>query len=142
MTHTIIFLTKFSPKWPQLPFQRNLIRYLHTILLTEPRKGTRLRELDQMGERADQSGLKCFLAFFNAVVLNYKSQYIFLTKDGPLDTSERLIDVFIFVLQCVVQLSLESYCINKTTQQSASSQKLFIEQLQFQKLCQVLRKDN
>lgn len=61
-------------------------------------EGTRLRELDQMGERADQSGLKCFLAFFNAVVLNHKSQYIFLTKDGPLDTSERLIDVFIFVL--------------------------------------------
>lgn len=41
MTHTIIFLTDFFPK---LTFQRNL----HTILLTEPTKGRRLRESDQI----------------------------------------------------------------------------------------------
>lgn len=71
-----------------------------------------------------------FLAFSSAAVLDHECQQRdLLTKDRPLDTSERLMDVSIFALECVIQQSLKAHCINKT--QSDSTEKLFKEHLWF-----------
>ena len=49
-----------------------------------------------------------------------------LTKDRPLDTSERLMDVSIFALECVMQQSLKARCINRTQSDSTENYLLSI----------------
>ena len=77
--------------------------------------------------RAKRGGLKCFLAFSSAAVLDHEGQQRdLLTKDRPLDTSERLMDVSIFALECVIQQSLKARCINKTQSDSTENYLLSI----------------
>ena len=92
MTHTIIFLTKFSQWWLQLLFWRNFVRYIHAILFLEHNKWRRLRNSVRIGNqsfflvetfvlalsyeegRAERGGLKCFLTFSSAAVLDHECQ--------------------------------------------------------------------
>ena len=88
--------------------------------------------------RAKRGGLKCFLAFSSAAVLDHEGQQRdLLTKDRPLDTSERLMDVAIFALECVIQQSLKARCINKTQSDSTENYLLSI----CGSCCQVLGKE-
>ena len=144
MTHTIIFLTKFSQRWLQLLFWRNFARYIHAILFLEHNKWRRLRNSVRIGnqscfwlkhlfwlypmKKGEQSEVdwSAFLHFPVQLSWIMSASRDLLTKDRPLDTSERLMDVSIFALECVMQQSLKARCINRTQSDSTENYLLSI----------------
>ena len=133
------FLTKFSQWCLQLFFWRNFVRYIHAILVLEHNKWRRLRDSDQIGnqscfwlkhlfwlypmKKGEQREVdwSAFLSFPVQLSWIMSASRDLLTKDRSLDTSERLVDVSIFALECVIQQSLKARCIKKTQSDSTEN---------------------